>query len=198
VLGPKGRVPPVPATLVATRGAYALWKVPSTGLVHVVDTWATIPADATNLGARTAGFMSSVLPDRGLFPTIAFAGARAAAPTLGGPPIARGAAGAVLTERDAVVDGRVVATVRTRRTSVVLLSSSFDPGWTVRVDGRRAATEMVAPALVGVKVSPGTHVVVFQYVGYSSYPALFAVGIATLAAAGVGPWLWRRRRTTGG
>ena len=79
----------------------------------------------------------------------------------------------------------------------MLLKASFDPGWTATVDGVPVADQMVAPALVGVAVGPGTHRVVFTYHGYGSYAALFAVAVATLVALGVGPAVWRRRRRRG-
>ncbi len=73
-----------------------------------------------------------------------------------------------------------------------MLKASYDPGWKVTVDGQPAATEMVAPALVGVTVSPGFHTVVFTYVGYSYYPLLFGVALVTLVGVGIGWIRWRR------
>ena len=73
-----------------------------------------------------------------------------------------------------------------------MLKASYDPGWKVTVDGQPAATEMVAPALVGVTVSPGFHTVVFTYVGYSYYPLLFGIALITLVGVGVGWIRWRR------
>ena len=86
----------------------------------------------------------------------------------------------------------MASTVLANRTAVVLLSSSFDPGWSATVDGESVTPEMIAPALVGVTVAPGVHHVVFQYHGYGSYPLLFVIALLTLAAAAVGPTLWRR------
>ena len=81
------------------------------------------------------------------------------------------------------------------RVSVVLLAASYDPGWTATVDGVPVVPQMVAPALVGVEVAPGTHQVDFRYVGYSSYPLLFAAALLTVVAAGV--LAWRRRPSSG-
>ena len=89
-------------------------------------------------------------------------------------------------------DGRVSTIVFANRTAVVLLKSSFDPGWTVTVNGVQVAPEMVAPALVGVTVAAGPHHVVFQYHGYGSYPLLFLIALLTLVGVGAGPWAWRR------
>jgi uncharacterized membrane protein YfhO len=66
---------------------------------------------------------------------------------------------------------------------VVLLSASYDPGWHALVDGRPVATEMVAPALVGVRVGPGVHTVRFVYMGFPDYPQLLV--LAALALVGL-------------
>jgi hypothetical protein len=50
----------------------------------------------------------------------------------------------------------------------------------VLVDGRPATAEMVAPALVGVRVGPGEHMVQFTYRGFPDYPQLFALGALAL------------------
>jgi hypothetical protein len=57
---------------------------------------------------------------------------------------------------------------------------------------------MVAPALVGVVVGPGVHTVTFNYAGFGSYDALFALTLIVLVGLAVGPWLWRRTRRRGG
>jgi uncharacterized membrane protein YfhO len=69
-----------------------------------------------------------------------------------------------------------------RRAGVVVLSASFDLGWTATVDGRRQRTEMVAPALAATTVPAGTHRIIFRYRRWRDYPLLFAVGAAALLA----------------
>jgi uncharacterized membrane protein YfhO len=69
-----------------------------------------------------------------------------------------------------------------RHSGIVVLSTSYDPGWTAFVDGRRRATMMVAPALVATIVPAGTHRIVFRYRGFASYPVLFALSGLTLIA----------------
>ena len=189
---PEDHAPPVPAQFIEQSGAYLLWSVKSSGLIQVVDTQSSIAANGSDLGTQTESFLASDGPSKGIYPTIAYAGQLAAVPTLPSGSVASGPAGRVLTEHDDLEAGRAVATVFARRTAVVLLASSFDPGWTVTVDGEPATTEMVAPALVGVTVAPGEHSVVFQFNGYSSYPALFVIGFLTILLFGVGATLWRR------
>src|SRR5690349_1219597 len=78
--------------------------------------------------------------------------------------------------------GTATAEVTATRWAVVVLSASFDPGWPVSVDGRPAATEMVAPALVAVTVPPGTHQVVFRYHVFAACPELLALALLSLLA----------------
>jgi uncharacterized membrane protein YfhO len=97
-------------------------------------------------------------------------------------PSARRSAGTVVAETDGLTADRAAATVVMHRRGVVVLSASFDPGWTATVDGRSQPTEMVAPALVATTLQAGTHRVVFHYRGYRGYPLLFAISLATLLA----------------
>jgi uncharacterized membrane protein YfhO len=85
----------------------------------------------------------------------------------------------VVAQADHLAPGPTVAM---HRSGVVILSTSFDPGWTATVDGRSQPTEMAAPALVATTVQAGTHRVVFHYHGLRGYPLLFAISAATLLA----------------
>ncbi len=194
LLLPQGHPPPVPATLITQLGPYELWTVGKTELIQVVDTSGTIAANSSNIGHQTSSFLASDLPSKGIYPTIAYAGQPAGAPTLAAGSAVQGSAGTVLSERVDLAKGRAVATVFARRAAVVLLKSSFNPGWTVTVDGEEASTEMVAPALVGVTIAPGQHTVVFTFRGYSSYPLLFGAALISLVIVGLCPIWWRRNK----
>jgi uncharacterized membrane protein YfhO len=95
------------------------------------------------------------------------------------------AAGDVTAETDDLGDGAVTATVTMRHPGAVVLSASFDDGWTATVDGRAQPTVMVAPALVATEVPAGTHTLVFRYRGYPGYPELFGLCALALAAFGL-------------
>ncbi len=199
LLLPVGMRPPVPAKFLTSAGPYALWTVNSSGIVQVVDTWSSFAANASDLGPKNGlgpntRFLQSTYPQMGIYPTIAFDGQPAAAPTITGSKAPSGSPGRVLAVHDDLFNGRATTTVLANRTAVVLLKASFDPGWTVTVDGVQVPTEMIAPALVGVKVAPGLHHIVFQYHGYGSYPGLFLIALLALIAAGVGPAVWGRQR----
>ncbi len=93
-----------------------------------------------------------------------------------------------------MANGEARAVVSTNRKATVVLSASYDPGWTAMVNGRPALTIMVAPALVGVVVGPGVHTVSFTYGGFGSYDALFVLAVVVLVALALTPLLWSRRQ----
>jgi len=190
---PAGFPPPVPARLVMVAGPYRLWVLPARGYLRVVDTIGVLSADRTDVGVMSVPYLRSDLPGQGRYLALSY-GTGAPAPlssgavsTLSGPP------GTVRGERDDLPDGVVTATIAARRQAVIALSASFDPGWTVRVDGRQERTQILAPALVGVAVGPGEHRIVFSYAGFSYYPDLLAVLVLTLAAL---LWTSVARRTS--
>ena len=178
---PAGSSPPVPAQLVALAGPYALWTTPTAGYVHAGTIVGALAANRTDVGARSVPLLRSGLADAGEYLEIVFGGRQATPPPL--PRASRGPrAGEVSSESDDLADGLVSATVTMRRPGVVVLSASFDDGWTATVDGHRRRTSMVSPALVATRVPAGTHTVEFRYRGYSGYPELFALCALTLAA----------------
>ncbi|HVB04660.1 MAG TPA: YfhO family protein [Acidimicrobiales bacterium] len=187
---PAGMAPPVTARRVEQQGQYVLWSVASHGYVQVVDTEGELSANANDLGAQTVGFLRSTLAGQGIYPTVAFSGSPAAAPTFSsGNPV--GSPGSVLSSVDSLDSGAFTATVTANRDAVVLLKASYDPGWQVTVDGVPTATEMIAPAFVGVEVAPGTHLVNFVYHGYPHYNLLFALDLLALLAVLFGAHLGR-------
>jgi hypothetical protein len=197
ILLPVGRPPPVYATLLRTAGLYRLWQVDSaraSALIQVVDTYGVIPANNANLGTQTTSFLKSPLPGRAVYSIISYAGQATAIPTLASLASQHGVAGLVVHQsQDLVYAQAAEATVVANRRAVVLLKVAFDPGWTATVDGHAVPTVMLAPALIGVPVTTGRHVVIFTYHGYRDYGVLYAVAIITLVSVGVGPWWWRRR-----
>jgi hypothetical protein len=191
---PSESPPPVPATEVAAVGPYALWTTPDGGYVRVGTIAGTLTADRTDLGARSLPLLRSDLPERGDYLMIDFRGTRATPPPLPQPSRGR-STGNVTSENDDLDQGLVSATVTMRRPGVVVLSASFDDGWTATVDGRPWPTTMVAPALVAADVPAGTHTIAFRYRGYSGYPELLALCALTLVAfAGAGAMRRRQQR----
>jgi hypothetical protein len=191
---PSGQAAPVQATLTSCEGIYCLWSLPTAGYVHVYDTTGVLTATRADVGTQSVPLLTSDLPSENQALTVAFNGQPAAADTASDASTLYGSPGSVVSEHDDLPDGHVQATVSVRRRAVVVLSASFDPGWTVTVDGHPVPTQMIAPALVGVTVGPGRHRIAFRYVGFASYDELWLLAIVVLVAVGLGPFAWRAVR----
>jgi hypothetical protein len=179
---PTGSRPAVPARFALRAGRYSLWTLPgAAGVLHAGTIVGTLSADRSDIGMRSIPLLNSRLAQAGNYLRVAYGQSGDSAPRLPQPPSVT-PAGTVLSESDGLQHGVVAATVRMRRAGVVVLSASFDPGWTATVDGLRQHAEMVAPALVAATVPPGTHRIVFRYRGWPDYPLLFALGAAALIA----------------
>lgn len=188
VLMPSGMTPSVPHTEIAREGNSVLYSVQTTGYFQVVDRIGSISANRVNINSATSAFRASDQASRSIYPGVAFNGADPLPDTVSAPQSAP--PGTVLSQMHERWNGLFRATVRADRRSVVLLKATFDPRWTVTVDGKRAKPVMMAPSLVGVEVEPGEHTVVFSYRSISHYPLLLALGAVTLLGLGQ----WRRRR----
>jgi len=194
---PAGRRPPVPATMIDERNGNTLWEVQTTGYLEVVDSVPpAIAADRTNLSQRVGSFLQSDMLLQGRYPTISFSGEPAAPPTAPGGLALPGPAGDVRFEHAALADGEVTALITANRPAMVILKSSFDPRWQVRIDGVPLAPQMVAPSFVGRTVPAGTYSVEFRYRPFPRYDLLFAIGAVAFAGLWFGPGMvaWARSR----
>jgi hypothetical protein len=179
---PTGSRPPVPARLELRAGPYSLWTLPgSARALHAGTIVGTLSGDRNDIGMRNIPMLNSRLAHAGDYLRVAYGHSGDREPPLPQPSPAT-PAGTVLAGSDKLQHGLVAASVRMRRAGIVVLSASFDPGWTATVDGRWQRTEMVAPALVATTVPAGTHRIIFRYRGWQDYPLLFAVGAGALVA----------------
>jgi hypothetical protein len=182
--------PPPGAVLIFSDRLLRLFELPGNSYIRIADTVGSITASRADLGSQTASYLTSARPGQDRYLTVGYAGAAPAPPTLPRGTRASGPPGTVIAQHPDLTDGIATATVHLRRRAVVVLSASFDPGWSVTVDGKPAAPEMIAPALVGVTVPPGTHYISFRYTGFGGYPELLALAAAAVL---VTAWLTRRR-----
>jgi hypothetical protein len=189
---PDGMEPPVSAQRVGCEGEYCLWALPNSGYVHVYDTVGTLTATRADVGTQSETLLDGSLPNEQRDLNVAFNGGTAAPPTAPDTTGLRGPPGHVVLEHADVAEGHVSAVVKANRTATVVLSASYDPGWTATVNGQPRPTVMVAPALVGVVVGAGVHTVVFSYGGYGGYPVLFLVALLVFVGIAVAPPVWRR------
>jgi hypothetical protein len=172
--------PPVRARLALRSGPYWLWTIGGAGYVQAGQIIGEISANRTNVGARSRRLLDSGLAADGVYLGVRYGSGGSGDSRI--PTVrSQSAAGAVRAERADLDDGEASATVRMRRPGVVVLSASYDPGWTATVNGRRRPVRMVAPAFVAVDVPAGTDHVVFRFRGYGSYPGLLALSGLTLA-----------------
>lgn len=91
-----------------------------------------------------------------------------------------------------VADNSVRAVVQGDDESLLVVSQDLAPGWTARIDGKRASMVAVDGALQGVFVPPGRHTVTMDYL-----PRTFVVGAGVSAGAvvlGAVYVFWARRR----
>ena len=190
---PSRRPPPVAAELMTVDGPYALWRTGSSGYLRVGTVVGTLDADRTDLGTRSFALLRSPLGSEHAYLRVNFGATRRNPVSLPAASQAP-ATGSVATEHDHLEQGTVTATVRMRTAGVVVLSASFDPGWTATVDGQRRRTVMIAPALVGVRVPAGVHRLALRYVGFSGYPSLFVISVLALAVLFLADRVLRRRR----
>jgi hypothetical protein len=186
LLLPADQPAPVPATIVDTKGAFSLWQTPSDGFIEVVDALPPITADRTSLASAVEPWMRSSLPQEGRFPTIAFAGGTGAPATLPAQ-VPTEPAGYVSDQAVSLENGVVSGEVDLNRPAMVVLKSSFDPRWSVLVDGVELPTQMVAPSFVGRELPPGHHSIVFVYRPFPRYDVLIALGAITFVLLLIGP-----------
>ncbi len=181
--------PPPGAVLIFRNRLLRLFELPGNSYIRIADTTGSITANRADIGSRTVSYLNSARPGQDRYLTVGYAGARPAPPTLPGQARATGPPGTVITEHADLADGTATTTVQLRRRAVVVLSASFDPGWSVTIDGKSAAPEVIAPALIGVTVPAGTHHISFRYTGFGGYQELLALAAAALLATA---WLTGR------
>jgi hypothetical protein len=193
LLLPADRKPAVKATLLAQQGRHTLWQLDTSGYLDVVDSVSPpVVEDHTNIATHALGFVDSPQLTQHQYPTVAFNGTDAAAPSLPPGVVPNGPAGRIESQQVSLTDATFKADVVANRNAVILLKVSYDPRWQVSVDGIESRPDMIAPALMGVTVPAGHHSVIFRYVPDREYPLLLAIGLLALLGLGFGPRLIRR------
>ena len=163
VVLPVGRSPAVPATFVMRRGLRALWQLPTSGYVGVVDGVDPIVSSLEGLGDAVAPFLRSDLFARGRYPLLQLPRTRTGAPTTTAYAPLDGSPGSVQWQLADADRGRFSAQVDARRSAYVVLRQSWHPRWRATIDGRAVPTVPIAPSFVAVRVGPGRHLVAFDY-----------------------------------
>ncbi|HTV11046.1 MAG TPA: YfhO family protein [Acidimicrobiales bacterium] len=200
ILLPSGLSAPVPAKEIMAEGPYSLWQIEqangpqASAYAELVRVTAEVPANRADIGTESIVLLDTIGPGEdwavrwpGVTSHISVFPAQ-------GATAKQAQLGSVLSVSADLADGKIDARVDVKSPSALLFSVAFDPGWHAWVDGRPAATEMLAPALVGVSLSPGLHELVLRYEGFGWYPELWAASILTLISLAIigrrGPWRW--------
>lgn len=187
---------PPGAALILRDRMFQVYELPASSYARVAETTGTVTANRADIGTQTLPYLRSPLPGQARYLTVAYGDARPATPTVPPSTGATGQAGTVLAARANLADGTARCLVRLRRRAVVVLSASYDPGWSATVDGHPAAIQMTTPALAGVEVPPGTHQITFRYTGFGGYPELLALAAFDLLAVAAANRRGRPRSAT--
>lgn len=79
-----------------------------------------------------------------------------------------------LTETDG---NHLEGTITANEGQIMLTSIPYEPGWTVKVDGKKTEYIEVAEALIGIELTPGEHTVEMTY-----FPPGMKIGFVLLIA----------------
>lgn len=183
LLFPETLAPPTSAELVAVSGGVRLLEIPDSGYLRVVQTRGSLRVDRSTLVAEAGPLLTDPVFLGGVAPTMGFAGRPPARPTLSAGQNQATEPGSVVWQDADLDNGSFSGEAALVAPAVVVLSAPFDPGWTASLDGRPAATLMVAPGMVGVGVPAGRHVVAFQWQGFPYYAVTLLGLLAPLALA---------------
>ncbi len=176
LLLPKGFAPFIKCVHIMTLGNYALWQTPY-GFIHLVTTVGNISLNRKDVGVNSANFLNSNLVSSNKELAVNWNSVAGPKPQNSPPNLL----GSIIQVNPNLVDGRLAAEVDIVHKSILMLTVSYDPGWTVTVDNRNASIVMLAPAVVGVPLLPGRHFIRFLYVGFNSYPWLFMIMILSFS-----------------
>jgi len=166
ILTPVSMQPPVPAQSVMVSGNYHLWALPHDGYFDLLNNAGTIDENKGTVSIQSYNVLDTGLLARHDDYLVHWNASDLAVTTA---PVRVGAPGTIRTSAADLANGTGSATVTMARPGILELSASFDPGWTVMVDGKAQPTVMVAPAVVGVELPAGTHQVTFVYKGFGWY-----------------------------
>jgi Bacterial membrane protein YfhO len=189
ILVPYGMSPPVPARRLLVSGTYALWQVPSSGYATTIQVAGTINSNRSDIGSQSLTFLASVAPHEDS--AVGWPGLPPPPPSDASPDTSTSAPGQVQTVDAHLSQGSISISVKMGRPGSLLISLAYDPGWHAWVNGKPTATEMLAPAVEGVKLGTGSYNVQLRYYGFRWYPELWAGGLAGLVAV----WSACRRKT---
>jgi len=192
MLLPTGMNAPVPAQRAIVDGNYSLWVIAPNSYIDLVQVTGTLSADRADIGSASLMFLDMLQVDQDW--AVKWPGASPPpTPSVSALQAQLGVAspGTVDSVQASPPEGSFSSEVTMHEPGTLLFSVSYDPGWHAWVDGRPTRTEMLAPALVGVKLAAGRHYIIFRYNGFQWYPVLWAFGLLSLAGTFLLSRRWR-------
>jgi hypothetical protein len=153
---------------------FILYRVPTTGYFELVDAPAVFYGNNTDFYSPNSRWLASSLPGLKENPIIELGGRpgdtsglpvysfqEVDAGILANLSRVQAAGGEILQENASTNEYR--ARFVANRDCYLMLKTSYHPGWEVTLDGREISPVMLAPGFIGVRVTPGTHSVLFSY-----------------------------------
>ncbi|MEI6709886.1 MAG: YfhO family protein [Actinomycetota bacterium] len=188
LLYPVGKNPPISARMVITSGPYVLYEVPSVHYFSIVQLSGFIDENKQTISRQSGYILRSNLFEHHVDLAVNYP----SSDTLASRPLMTNAPnlGKIVKSQVHFQQNYASAVVDLLQPSTIVLSTSYDPGWVVTVDGNPAPTQVVAPALVAVTVPAGVHSVNFTYRGFQYYMPLFLLSTFSL----IGFVYWCKRR----
>jgi hypothetical protein len=186
-LAPAERAVPGWLGPVARDGQLEVWRNPAySGEAWLSEAWETRPAADVQAALRA--------PEAPPVPLVE-SGCDCAPVVHGGDP-SRRAVDVVRSARSQRID--VESPAPTVSAALLGTDEQWDPGWRVRVDGRRASTVVVDRFFLGAEVPPGAHRVTFAYAPVHGRLGLAVTTVSLLVVValtlGRRPARFRRRR----
>ncbi len=187
IITPPDVTPDVDATRVLTSGKYVLWRVANVGPLSILSDTGSLSQNKGTIVKRANETLRTHYFEQHAGFVVNYPGD---SPVVNYPSVPTAEVGHVAQATVDLTTGYAQAIVTMNQPGALVLSTSFDPGWRVNVDGATAATEMIAPALVAVHLEPGVHQVTFAYRGYQWYLPLIIIS----SGAVIGLWWFYARR----
>lgn len=172
VVAPRGLAVPPFLRQLAAFGPYAVYDAPGAGYA----TYAAISerigvASQPELLTRNRAWLASEAPAARRYLRYDFPATSGAA-SVGGAGCPAGT-----VREDRVVPGRFDLTAECPSAAVIVLRTTYHPGWRVTVDGRDVPTFMTSPSFIGFEVPAGRHTIVARYEAHALKSPLAALGL---------------------
>lgn len=177
-------------------GRHRLYQIQTSGYFDVVNANATLVGQKSELYPAASAWLSSNLVAAKQHPVLKLGAASEdaaqslaqSASRIAQQPISN-TVGNGLISSEAAHNGAYAAMVNLEHAGMVMLKSTYHPGWQAMVDGAAVPTQMLMPGFVGVEVPAGRHQV---SVTYQVSPLRGWMMLLGLVALGFAAWLDRR------